>query len=167
MSMKTHLERMCMIVDEVLAGHGLSAQVAGGYVARNGILFSLTDTTFVNTQVRLALKDALQAPRVLATVGVVLVNDWRQRQEGQGPVLEGMYEVMEPSSAADVETVDVLDLILAYEEERVTEKRKTRLLGENLVSRAVMDLIEPTAQQGAEAADDQEQRPDVSPFQIK
>ena len=116
MSMKTNLERMCNIIDNVLAGHGLSAQVAGGYVAGNGILFSLTDTTFLNTQLRLELKEALQVPKVLATVGVVLVNDWRQREGEAGTVLEGSYEVVEsPPLIADVETVDVLDLIEAHE----------------------------------------------------
>lgn len=130
--MKTHLEDMCRIIDDILAAHGLSAQVAGGYVTGCGILFSLTDTTFLNTQMQLELREALQVPTVRATVGVVLVNDWLPRRERQGTVIEGEYETVWSPMFEPVETIDVLDLILAHE----TEQKNGRILDEGYTSTA-------------------------------
>ena len=54
--MEAYLEKICYMVDGVLAHHGLSAKIAGGYVAGDGLLLSLSDTTFVNTGVRLDIQ---------------------------------------------------------------------------------------------------------------
>ncbi len=116
--MKTHLERMCNTIDEVLNGHGFCARVAGGYVAGNGILFSLTDTEFLNTQVRFDLKEALRVSRVMATVGVVLVNDRKLRRRPVERVIDEAQALLPagpPEPAKSAETVDLLDLIAAHE----------------------------------------------------
>lgn len=113
--MEAYLEKICYLVDGVLAQHGLSAKIAGGYVAGDGLLLSLSDTTFVNTGVRHDIQEALEASQVLATVGVVLVHNYlRQYEPGSfaAQVIEGEFEV---SPAKPVETVDVLDLIAEHQ----------------------------------------------------
>ena len=113
--MESYLERICYLVDGVLAQHGLSAKIAGGYVAGNGLLLSLSDTTFVNTGVRHDIRKALDANQVLATVGVVMINNYlRQFEPGSfaAQVIEGEFEV---SPGKPVETVDVLDLITVHQ----------------------------------------------------
>lgn len=117
MGLKAQLENMCFVIDDVLAGNGLTARVAGGYVAGNGVLFSLTETTFVDTHVRLELEEALQVSKVLATVGVVLVNGWLQRQERAERAMAA--EAAEALPAPQVDTLDVLDLIRLHEAEQV------------------------------------------------
>ena len=117
--MEAYLEKICYLVDGVLAEHGLTAKIAGGYVAGDGLLLSLSDTTFVNTQVRLDIQKALEASKVLATVGVVLVHDYvRQFEPGSfaSQVLEGEFEV---SPAPPVETVDLLELITSHQKQSV------------------------------------------------
>ena len=113
--MEAYLEKICYLVDGVLANHGLSAKIAGGYVAGDGLLLSLSDTTFVNTGVRLDIQKALEASQVKATVGVVLVQNYlRQFEAGSfaSQVIEGEFEM---SPATPVETMDVLDLIADYQ----------------------------------------------------
>jgi hypothetical protein len=113
--METYLEKICYLVDSVLAQHGLSAKIAGGYVAGEGLLLSLSDTTFVNTQVRLDIQKTLEASQVLATVGVVLVHNYLRRFEPgsfASQVIEGEFEV---SPAQPVGTVDVLELIADHQ----------------------------------------------------
>lgn len=115
--MEAYLEKICYVVDGVLANHGLSAKIAGGYVAGEGLLLSLSDTTFVNTGVRLDIQKALAASQVVATVGVVMVHDYvREFEPGSfgAQVIEGEFEV---SPGKPVETVDVLDLITAHQTE--------------------------------------------------
>ena len=114
--MEAYLEKICYLVDGVLAHHGLAAKIAGGYVAGDGLLLSLSDTTFVNTGVRYDIQKALEASQVLATVGVVMVHNYLRRYEPgsfAAQVIEGEFEM---SPAKPVETVDVLDLIAAYQE---------------------------------------------------
>jgi hypothetical protein len=118
---KAQLEQMCTAVDTVLSRHGHSAKVAGGYVAGNGLLFSLSDTTFVNTGVRHDLRQALQAKAVLATVGVVLVNGWlRERGETadipETDIIEGEYEEIRPTARPSVATADIMELIAEYQQ---------------------------------------------------
>jgi hypothetical protein len=113
--MESYLERICYLVEGVLAQHGLSAKIAGGYVAGNGLLLSLSDTTFVNTGVRHDIQKALNANQVLATVGVVLINNCLHQFEPDSfaaQVIEGEFEVR---AARPVETVDVLALIAAHQ----------------------------------------------------
>ena len=110
------LEQMCNMVDAILAGHGLAAQVAGGYLTGDGLLLSLTDTTFLNTQIQHELRSALHVDKVLATVGVVLVNGWLQRPSADN-VIEGEYVEVKQESLTDVETVDLLDLIAEHQGE--------------------------------------------------
>lgn len=115
--MESYLERICYLVDGVLAQHGLSAKIAGGYVAGNGLLLSLSDRTFVNTGVRHDIQKALDANQVLATVGVVMINNYlRQFEPGSfaSQIIEGEFEV---NPAQPVETVDVMDLIAIYQDE--------------------------------------------------
>ena len=116
--MKTQLELMCNTIDQVLAVHGLAAKVAGGYVAGNGVLFSLTDTTFVDTHVRLDLKEALRVSKVFATVGVVLVNGLRHPDKEvdviEGELVEGPQSAAPRIAASDVKMVDLLALIDAH-----------------------------------------------------
>ena len=115
--MEAYLEKICYLVDAVLAHHGHSAKIAGGYVAGDGLLLSLSDTTFVNTKVRLDIQKALKASQVLATVGVVLVHNYvRQYEPGSfsSQVIEGEFEV---SPAKPVETMDLLDLIADHQKE--------------------------------------------------
>ena len=115
--MESYLERICYLVDGVLAQHGLSAKIAGGYVAGNGLLLSLSDSTFVHTGVRHDIQKALDANQVLATVGVVMINNYlRQFEPGSfaSQIIEGEFEV---SPAQPVETVDVMDLIAIHQDE--------------------------------------------------
>jgi hypothetical protein len=72
--MESYLERICYLVDGVLAQHGISAKIAGGYVAGDNLLLSLSDTTFVNNGVCHEIQKVLDANRVLSTVGVILVH---------------------------------------------------------------------------------------------
>ena len=119
--MEAYLEKICYIVDGVLAHHGLSAKIAGGYVAGDGLLLSLSDTTFVNTHVRLDIQKTLEAGQVLATVGVVLVHNYlRQFEPGSfaSQVIEGEFEI---SPAKPVETVDVLELITDHQKQSLRE----------------------------------------------
>lgn len=113
--MESHLEKICYLVDGVLAQHGLSTKIAGGYIAGNGLLLSLTDTTFVNTGVRHDIQAALEASQVLATVGVVLINNYSCHFEPDSfaaQVIEGEFEV---GISQPVETVDVLALIAEHQ----------------------------------------------------
>lgn len=112
--MEKKLEQMCLLIDGVLARHGLSAKVAGGYLARSGLLLSLTDTTFVDTNVRYDIKRALNAKHVAATVGVVLISNWSPPEDG---VIEGQYQEIEPASEGNIETIDVMELIARHEAE--------------------------------------------------
>jgi len=115
--MESYLERICYLVDGVLAQHGLSAKIAGGYVAGNGLLLSLSDTTFVNTGVRHDIQKALDASQVLATVGVVLINNYLHQFEPDSftsQVIEGEFKV---SPSRPVETMDVLALIAAHQDQ--------------------------------------------------
>ncbi|MCA9935830.1 MAG: hypothetical protein H6662_19140 [Ardenticatenaceae bacterium] len=140
--MKTQLELMCNTIDQVLAVHGLAAKVAGGYVAGNGVLFSLTDTTFVDTQVRLDLKEALRVGKVFATVGVVLVNGIRRPDFGadiiEGELVEGVVPVI---PADEVETVDLLTLMDAHE----AELGNGRILPPQTKTAVEMECIPSTA----------------------
>jgi len=115
--MESYLERICYLVDGVLAQHGLSATIAGGYVAGNGLLLSLSDTTFVNTGVRHDIQKALDASQVLATIGVVLINNYLHQFEPDtftSQIIEGEFKV---SLSPPVETIDILTLIAAYQEQ--------------------------------------------------
>lgn len=49
--MRHHLEAICLQVNAVLFLHGLLVKVAGGYLADNGLLLSLSDTVFVDEDV--------------------------------------------------------------------------------------------------------------------
>jgi hypothetical protein len=115
--MESYLERICYLVDGVLAQHGIAAKIAGGYVAGDNLLLSLSDTTFVNTGVRHDIQKALEASKVLATVGVVLVNNYSCHVEPDSfaaQVIEGEFEVR---PAKPVETMDVLSLIADHQDQ--------------------------------------------------
>ena len=122
--MKTQLEMACNKIDSVLQQHGHDAKVAGGYVAGNGILFSLTDTTFADTQTRMDVQSALRVAQVFATVGVILVNGYgRQPQidDGNDMVIEGEIVPFLPPPPLPIlpipETVSLCDLIEIHKEE--------------------------------------------------
>ena len=104
--MEARLEEICFAVDGVLEQQGLSAKVAGGYVAGNGLLLSLSDTTFCKDAVRIAVAEQLSAQQVMATVGVLLVHgiDFNANAD----VVEGEYVVVP-------ETVDMMELIAEAE----------------------------------------------------
>ena len=72
--MEAELEVMSDQIDEVLVGHGLNGRVCGGYVAGNGILFSLHDGTFVQeTAVREEIQRVLGARQIKTAPGVIMV----------------------------------------------------------------------------------------------
>ena len=105
--MKMQLEWICTAVDSILAIHGLTAKVAGGRIARDELLLSLSDTIFIDTCVQYHIQQALKARRVAATVGGVFIN------EGINPmVIEGEYELLKPVQG---ETIDLIDLIAEYQ----------------------------------------------------
>lgn len=104
MNLKAQLELLCNIIDDVLSAAGLAARVAGGYVAGNGILFSLTDNTFVDSPLRQQLQERLGVTAVVATVGVILVRDWMR-------------------GVAPSNTIDVLQLIDLHHTEAVACRR--------------------------------------------
>jgi hypothetical protein len=115
--MESYLEKICYLVDSVLAQHGLSAKIAGGYVAGNGLLLSLSDSSFVNTGVRHDIQKALAASQVLSTVGVVLIHDYSPYFEPgtfASEIIEGEFEVR---TAQPVETIDVLALIADHQDQ--------------------------------------------------
>lgn len=126
-------------MDEVLAGQGVGARVAGGYYAGDGVLLSLNEATFLQTAVVRRLRQVLEARNVVATVGVVLVNGWRQRPSAPGG------EAL-PPAPVEVETMDVLELMALHRTEQ----------GQPL-------LPQPASQQGAGAEDDQQERPHQAP----
>lgn len=118
--MKTQLENLCSTIDMFMAGQGFATRVAGGYVAGDGLLLSLTDLTFLNTQARLKLKETLHVKEVLSTVGVVLVNGWLGSLRPFLPaddVLEGEFTAVPFTSAEAVETVDLFELMAVHEAE--------------------------------------------------
>ena len=67
------LENMSNQIDEVLARHGLSGRVCGGYVAGSGILFTLSDTTFLKTAVLEELQQVLGGRRIVSAPGAIIV----------------------------------------------------------------------------------------------
>lgn len=107
--MYTELERLCRTVDAVLSQHRLTAQIAGGYIAPNGLLLSLNQTILVPEPVRRAIQIALQAEDVKVTVGVLLVSrvGWQK-----GEMIEGEFVEHKPFA----QTVDVLDLIALHQQ---------------------------------------------------
>ena len=104
MSLTARLEAVCHVVDAVLAAHGVAGRVAGGYVAGDGLLFSLTDGTFVDDQVRWQLQAHLGVSAVAATVGVILVHGWLSAAVARPAMLPA--------------TVGVLELIEMHQAER-------------------------------------------------
>lgn len=141
--LKTRLERLCGAVDEVLAGQGVTTRVVGGYYAGDGVLLSLDDPIFLQTAVVRRLQNVLEAREVVATVGVVLVNGWRQRPSPQGAPL--------PPAPAQVETMDLLELMAIHRAEQ---------------DRPLLPAP-AAAQQRADAEDDQKQRPDQPPGDVE
>jgi len=103
--MRRQLENTCDQVDAILARHGLSTKVAGGFLSNGGMLLSLNDATFINTAVRRDIKTMLKV-LVEATVGVILLSSQKQDDN----IIEG-----ECWPAVKVETVDMVDLISDYE----------------------------------------------------
>ena len=67
------LENMSDQIDEVLARHGLSGRVRGGYVAGSGILFTLNDATFPDTAVLEELQQVLGGRRIVSAPGAIIV----------------------------------------------------------------------------------------------
>ena len=76
--MKAELERICFVIDDILADHHLTCKIVGGYVSPKGYLLSLDDPTFINTQVRLEIKQALHVDKVAATIGTILISHQQQ-----------------------------------------------------------------------------------------
>lgn len=71
---EVELEQMSDQIDVALARHSLPGRVCGGYVAGNGILFSLHDETFVReTAVLDEIKQILGAKQLVSAPGVILI----------------------------------------------------------------------------------------------
>lgn len=104
--LKERLDRVCRVVDRALEQHGEAARVAGGYYAGDGVLLSLDDTLFADEALVGHVQRALGAREVAATVGVLLVNGWREETLALPP---------EPET---VETMDVLALMALHQAER-------------------------------------------------
>ncbi|MCB8944548.1 MAG: hypothetical protein H6658_12430 [Ardenticatenaceae bacterium] len=65
---------MSDLIDAVLERYGLNGRVCGGYVAGNGILFSLHDGTFVReTAVLDEIQKTLGARQIVTAPGAVMV----------------------------------------------------------------------------------------------
>ena len=72
--MEGKLEEMSDQIDGVLERHNFTGRVCGGYVAGNGILFSLHDGTFVKeTAVLDEIKQALGVRQIVTAPGTVIV----------------------------------------------------------------------------------------------
>ena len=132
------MECICQTVDEVLDSQGIRTRVAGGYYLGDGILLSLDNTTLLQTAVLRRLEQVLKANEVVATVGVVLVNGWRQRPSPEGDSL--------PLAPPQVETMGVLELMALHRAEQ-----------EGAL------LRQPAAQQSTDAENDEEKGPHQSP----
>jgi len=108
--MKTEkwLEGLCQVVDDILFFNRAADRVAGGYLAGNNVLLSLTGTLFISSQIIEQIGRALDCG-VKATVGVILLNN---------PPIEVDYEVIalpEPAiPRPQSETMDILELIDSY-----------------------------------------------------
>lgn len=74
MKVNSELEVYCDIIDGVLQAYKLPGRVAGGYVTRKGLLFSLHDTTFPPQTVVEVLQEIFNV-QITVTVGVILLQD--------------------------------------------------------------------------------------------
>jgi hypothetical protein len=96
------LETLSHKVDGLLIQHGYGDRVAGGYVARNDVLLSLTGTAFVDADTIYNMELALEC-QIKATVGVLLLNN---------PPLDHVeYEVLALPAPEPVPTMDIMELI--------------------------------------------------------
>lgn len=95
------LEQTCSQIDAILALHGLSTKVAGGYVASNGVLLSLSTLLLADAIILADIRHKLNVPDVVATVGVLLL-DGRTREDD---IIEGEWWG----------EVDIMDLIDQHE----------------------------------------------------
>jgi hypothetical protein len=95
-----HLEQSIYWVDGVLARHGLSVRVAGGYVAGSGLLLSLSGPVFVSDAVCRDVSALFDGARVLATVSVIMINGAQTAVENPA-----VMDVMELITIAEMEQI--------------------------------------------------------------
>ncbi len=127
--MKSRLEKICFRLDSILSRHDVQAKVVGGYVAGSGLLFSLSDNIFLNTNVRSDIQHSLQASKVIATVGVVMVHNYHpnitETRSQEVTVIQGDFTIEEFNKP---DTVNVLDLIATHEQNVEPKKKNGRPL---------------------------------------
>ncbi|MCA9935980.1 MAG: hypothetical protein H6662_15680 [Ardenticatenaceae bacterium] len=107
--MKEQIEGMSAAIDAVLKAYKITDKVAGGYVAGNGILFSLTGTAYINDideTIAQVLQHIFLRP-IKATVGVIMVG---------GPLFARprMDFVEGEIVPAELETVSILTLMAQH-----------------------------------------------------
>jgi hypothetical protein len=96
------LETLSHTVDGLLIQHGYGDRVAGGYVAGNNILLSLTGLLFVDPMPLQRMATALEC-NIKAAPGVLMLNN---------PPLDYVeYEVLALPAPEPVPTIDIMELI--------------------------------------------------------